>query len=491
MDIGSRICAIYIRKSRKDKDKRSARLEAQREELPAYASSMGWNYEVYDEGYRSAARGKIAGLVERARMEADIRAGKIGVVLTIEISRLSRDDTNQDFSAFSALCRDNQVLLAVPGQIIDLNNSDQWALSSMGGVLSSAEMQKFKERTANGRSKNFRDGKWLGGITPPPYKYDYEKSVPVIDPEQLPRMKEIWRLSLTLSAKAIAEMLGLPEINVRRALTDRRLLYYQAKRIDNTGNEILCEWEPVMTAEEAALIIAARRTRRSNGNKLAYGALLSALKILRCGYCGNTAKTFQGKRTKAGERHDYYACQRKNGQTCPESRMVKQASFNTIVSTNLLNTLSDIEALKHYWLASQDVENPEKELATLSKQATKLEAQKKNLVDMVANGGLDFADVKAKKAEIEAGLTLISERRREIFTRQDIMPGFDALEITPDDWWDFEIDDQREIISEAIERIDLYATYAIITYKFPKSESGDRTSRVRLPELDKPKKKKS
>ena len=71
--------AIYIRKSRKDKDKPSHRLELQREQLPAHAKNQGWAYEIYDDGHASAARGKTDDLRERARLEADIRSGKVGV----------------------------------------------------------------------------------------------------------------------------------------------------------------------------------------------------------------------------------------------------------------------------------------------------------------------------------------------------------------------------------------------------------------------------
>ncbi|HAR45079.1 MAG TPA: DNA recombinase, partial [Nitrospiraceae bacterium] len=67
--------AIYIRKSREEKDKPSHRLTVQREQLPAYAAAQGWSYEVYDDGHASAARGKTEDLKERSRLEADIRAG--------------------------------------------------------------------------------------------------------------------------------------------------------------------------------------------------------------------------------------------------------------------------------------------------------------------------------------------------------------------------------------------------------------------------------
>src|SRR6185369_4013272 len=99
-------CAIYIRKSREEKDKPSQRLTVQREQLPAYAALQGWQSLIYDDGHASAAQGKPESLKERARLETDIRAGKINIILCIELSRLSRDDTMQDYIAWLTLCSD-------------------------------------------------------------------------------------------------------------------------------------------------------------------------------------------------------------------------------------------------------------------------------------------------------------------------------------------------------------------------------------------------
>ncbi|MBE0653119.1 MAG: recombinase family protein, partial [Bacteroidales bacterium] len=97
-------CAIYIRKSREDKSKPAHRLTVQREQLPAYAKAQGWTSLIYDDGHASAARGKTEDLQQRNRLESDIRAGKINIILTIELSRLSRDDSMQDYTAWLHLC---------------------------------------------------------------------------------------------------------------------------------------------------------------------------------------------------------------------------------------------------------------------------------------------------------------------------------------------------------------------------------------------------
>lgn len=92
--------AVYIRKSREDKTKPGYRLSLQRRQLPAHAGSQGWHAAIYDDGHASAARGKIEDFKERSRLKADIRANKIDIVVVIGLSRLSRDDSLQDYVAW-------------------------------------------------------------------------------------------------------------------------------------------------------------------------------------------------------------------------------------------------------------------------------------------------------------------------------------------------------------------------------------------------------
>ncbi len=244
--------AIYIRKSREDKDKPSHRLTVQREQLPAYAESRGWQFEIYDDGHASASRGKVDELKERARMERDIRAGKVHIILCIELSRLSRDESMQDYTAWLALCSEFGVKLATPSRTLDPVQHSDWMLLLMEGGFSSVEMKVLQARMREGRLQAQREGKWLGGTPPSPYKYDRNQGGLIVDTLQLSQMKHIWELAETRSAKAIARELMMPEIAVRRAICDDRLMIFQSLRHDpETGVIIQCDWEPVMNAEQA------------------------------------------------------------------------------------------------------------------------------------------------------------------------------------------------------------------------------------------------
>ncbi|MEA3545743.1 MAG: recombinase family protein, partial [Thermodesulfobacteriota bacterium] len=142
--------AIYIRKSREDKSKPSHRLTVQRQQLPAYAQSQGWTPTVYDDGHASAARGKTEDLAQRNQLETDIKSGKIQIILTIELSRLSRDDSMQDYTSWLHLCSQNNVKLATMSRTLDPAQHSDWMLLLMEGGFSSVEMKVLQGRMAEG-----------------------------------------------------------------------------------------------------------------------------------------------------------------------------------------------------------------------------------------------------------------------------------------------------------------------------------------------------
>jgi DNA invertase Pin-like site-specific DNA recombinase len=475
--------AIYIRKSREDKDKPSHRLTVQREQLPAYAAAQGWSSTIYDDGHASAAQGKTESLKERARLETDIRAGNINLILTIELSRLSRDDSLQDYVAWLDLCSKHGVRLATMSRILDPAQHSDWMLLLMEGGFSSVEMRVLKARMNDGWQQAYRAGKFLGGTPPPPYIYDHATGRPVIDPDKLPQMTRLWNLAETLSAKAIAEKLKIPEIAVRRAISDDRLNFYQAQRInEETGEIIACDWEPCMFADQAQRIRSGRRSRKNgSGQRAAYSSLLSAMNLVYCGYCGGFVKTWQGP--KRGEKTPtaYYSCSKKNGHTCPKARMFQQPDINSLVVGNLLKVISNLDALKHFWDVSRDDNATMKELAELTKKAKAVEQNKQRLVTAIAEGVIEFADAKGQMQKLNETHDEIKSKQQQILSQLQDPPDWDALAITTEEFHNMDMADQREILRNAITRIDIYNSYAIITYPFPRNISGNRTSRIHLP----------
>jgi len=474
--------AIYIRKSREEKDKPSHRLTVQREQLPAYAAAQGWSYEVYDDGHASAARGKTEDLKERSRLEADIRAGRIGVILTIELSRLSRDDSLQDYVGWLHLCAEKRVRLATMSRILDPGQHSDWMLLLMEGGFSSVEMRVLQGRMAEGRAQAAQVGKFLGGRLPPPYVHGKAKAAPVIDPDALVRMQRLWTLAESKSTRAISEELRMPLIAVRRAIADDRLLFYQALRSGPRGELIDCEWEPCMTAEQAERIRANRRNLYSSGSRKVYGGLLSNLGIFVCGYCGRSIRSWQGRTRNDGARTDYYGCKANElKRLCPPARMIAQQTVDERVILNVLGTLSNVEELQGYWDAAQTDQSNAPRLAAIEKQYQTLQVKKQRLVAAIVEEVLSFADGKQQRQEIDAALEELARQKKDILASIQSQPDWETLSITREEFDALEDVEKREMLFMVIREIKVFSSYLLIDYHFPRSAAGDTVARVNLP----------
>lgn len=483
-DLDPFVVGIYIRKSRESSEE-AHRLEYQRSFLPQHAKSNGWTYEVYDEGFASAAKGKTGRLQERARLERDIRAGKIQMVLVLELSRLSRDETARDLVEWVTLCADHEVKIATPNRILDPCNDSDWTMLWMESGLSTAEMKRLLTRFAQGRDQAFKKGVWLGGRPPRPYKYDRNLKKPVPDPEQLPRYQKLWQLAENHSAFAVAHELGIPEIEVRRSISDDRLLIFQGKRHHpETGEAITCNWEPVMTQEQADRIKAARRTRKTNEVSRPFAALLSALDLLRCGYCGKTVKTWNNsKRRKDGSRVDYYGCVTKSEKkACPSSRMILQPILDEKVITNVFGTIKALDELIRLFHESQENGGVTGRLNELKRREESLQEKMELLIQSVTQEKVfSWDDIKKAKFALEEEIAAGKKKRDELQSQIVTPPDWESMTLTRGEFDLLDQLDQRRFLKTVLEEITLYRDSALIKYRFPRATDGSRVSRIHLP----------
>ena len=484
-------CAIYIRKSREEAGKPSHRLTVQREQLPAHARAQGWHVSIYDDGHASAARGKTEDLRERARLETDIRARRVQIVLCIELSRLSRDDSLQDYVAWLHLCSQHHVKLATPSRILDPGQHSDWMLLLMEGGFSSVEMRVLQARMRQGRAQAHQEGKYLSGNPPIPYRYDRAIGGLIIDPQQLPRFERMMHLAQTLPALQVAQKTGLPTITVRRAIADDRLLMYQGLRLGENETPIIGQWPPVLTAEQAARIRAARINRVSGYNRRTSASLLTNLGLLMCGYCGRSIRAWAGRTRKDGTRQAYYGCTAKEGRDCPPSRMIDQGLIDQAIITHLLDTLAQTAQLQHYWHINQNHGDHADKLKTIEHTITTLTQKKQRLVAAIAEGIIDFTDAKQQRRQIESQLHDATTQRQQLTAAQASPPDWDALHITPQDWDTLTRDEQRDLIRATIAQAKLYTRHIIMDYHFPRAADGTTTARLTIPEKKRHKSKKN
>ncbi|NVD45940.1 recombinase family protein [Qipengyuania atrilutea] len=214
-------CAIYTRKSTDeglDKDFNS--LDAQREACAAYVMSQqheGWTLvpELYDDG------GHSGGTIERPALQellADVRAGKVDVVVVYKIDRLTR--SLADFAKIVDVLDEAEASFVSVTQAFSTTSS--MGRLTLNVLLSFAQFERevgaerIRDKVAASKAK----GMWMGGSVPLGYKAIDRKLVVI--PEEAETVREIMRRYLgAVSIKALVEELARDGIVSKRHVSKR------------------------------------------------------------------------------------------------------------------------------------------------------------------------------------------------------------------------------------------------------------------------------
>jgi len=214
-------CAIYTRKSTDeglDKDFNS--LDAQREACAAYVQSQqheGWTLlpEFYDDG------GHSGGTLERPALQqllADVKAGKVDVVVVYKIDRLTR--SLADFAKIVDVLDEAEASFVSVTQAFSTTSS--MGRLTLNVLLSFAQFERevgaerIRDKIAASKAK----GMWMGGSLPLGYKAVDRKLVVI--PEEAESVRKIMRRYLEAdSIKALVEELGRDGFVSKRHISKR------------------------------------------------------------------------------------------------------------------------------------------------------------------------------------------------------------------------------------------------------------------------------
>lgn len=470
---------IYIRKSR-ESDGPAYRLEVQRESLPAYAKAQGWEPRIFDEGYASAARG--ASLPERDRLETEIRAGRVGIVLVIELTRLSRDETLEDYVRWLALCSEHGAKLATPSRCLDPAHSSDWMLLLLEGGFSSVEMRHLQKRMGEGRARAWEQGAYVGGSIPAGYRRENGRIVLV--PEEAERVRSaLEAVTVAPSLRQAAHKTGIAYHRLRRWITEDLLLWWVARRPsrERPGEWVRCQWEPVIDEALADRVRLARGKMRDRGEPARTRRyLLTGLGLLECGYCGGRVKASpSGHARTDGTLLAHYGCysaDRATWRCRPEARGHPVPEIDAGVIRHVLHTLSRVEALEDHYRQKQ----PRPGLDALADRERHLLAQRKRLVEAVGLGVIPFDAARARTDELAAGLAAVEAEREEALAADDAPPDWKALANLRDRWEALDRVARRDLLSALLEKIRLFDTYCILHYRIPLDAAGRTKARFRL-----------
>jgi site-specific DNA recombinase len=343
--------AIYTRQSVAS-DLEFGSLQAQREAVAAYITSQrgeGW-VELpthYDD------HGFSGGTLERPafeRLVADVSAGKVDLIATYKIDRISR--SLPDFTKFITLLEQRGVGFVSTTQSFDTRTSMGRLTLNILASFSQFEREVISERIKDKMQATRRRGAWTGGR--PILGYDVVAKRLVVNTDEAQQVSSTFQLYLehgTLRA-TVAEL---------RRRGWRNKSFTTKKGTTATGNEfttttlhslltnvlyigrVRAGEDLVQGAHEAVvahdLWDTVQQQLRANANdhgvktRNATGALLRGL--LRCKRCGSTmTHTFS---TKKDRRYRFYTCARlhtEGAEACPGSR-VAAGPFETFVCNQI------------------------------------------------------------------------------------------------------------------------------------------------------------
>jgi site-specific DNA recombinase len=192
-------CAVYTRKSSEEGlEQEFNSLHAQREACEAYIRSQrheGWTClpQAYDDG------GFSGGTMDRPALRhllSDIRDGKVDVIVTYKIDRLTR--SLADFAKITEIFEARGVSFVSVTQ--QFNTTTSMGRLTLNVLLSFAQFERevAGERIRDKIAASKRKGMWMGGV--PPLGYRVQDRKLVVIPEEGDTVRHIFRRYVALGS---------------------------------------------------------------------------------------------------------------------------------------------------------------------------------------------------------------------------------------------------------------------------------------------------
>ena len=193
--INQKITALYCRLSLEDsRENESMSISNQKLMLRDYAEKNGmFQYEYYvDDGYT----GRNFNRPSFQRMIADIEAGKVGCVITKDLSRLGRNYIEAGSYIEIFFPKHNVRYIAVTDGVDSLTRQEM-DITPFKNILNDMYSRDISKKVLAGRMTRSRQGKFCGGQPPLGLMRDPdEKGHLIIDPETAPVIRRIFELAL-------------------------------------------------------------------------------------------------------------------------------------------------------------------------------------------------------------------------------------------------------------------------------------------------------
>ena len=455
-----KITALYCRLSLEDgRENESMSISNQKLMLKDYAEKNGmFQYEYYvDDGYT----GRNFNRPSFQRMIADIEAGKVGCVITKDLSRLGRNYIEAGSYIEILFPKHNVRYIAVTDGVDSLTRQEM-DITPFKNILNDMYSRDISKKVLAGRMTRSRQGKFCGGQPPLGLMRDPDDNGHLIlDPETAPVIRKIYDLALDgWGCMRIAKKLMEDRVPITRVKgnTECDVNYYAwgGARISHIlrnpfykGAHLVCrthqkgirsntydiipreDWEVIEGCHEAIIPpeewaqvqeIIDRRPTIMEGNSCPFYNLFHG--ILYCATCGKSMQVRYekvgrtGKNRFTGEQREpidkaYYICQTYN-------RLGKDAcTSHKIEARDLYNlVLKDIQELAA--MALKDADAFYKRLSSRMERRYMADASETQK---------ECGRLEARNQEIDSMfLSLYTDKAKGILTEQRFMKLTSALE---------------------------------------------------------------
>ena len=429
-----KITALYCRLSLDDGgENESMSISNQKAMLIDYAERNGmFRYEYFvDDGYT----GRNFNRPSFQRMIAEIEAGKIGCVITKDLSRLGRNYIEAGSYIEIFFPKHNVRYIAVTDGVDSLTRQEM-DITPFKNILNDMYSRDISKKVLAGRMARSRQGKFGGGQTPLGLMRDPDdRGHLIIDPETAPVIRKIYELALDgWGCMRIAKQLMEDKIPITRVKgnTEYDVNYYSwgSARISHIlrnpfykGAHLVCrthqkgirsntydfiprdEWEIIEGCHEAIITpeewdkvqeLIDRRPTIMQGNACPFYNIFHG--IIYCATCGKSMQVRYekvgrtGKNRFTGEMREpidkaYYICQTYNrlGKDACTSHKIEARDLYNLVLTDIqkLAALALKDADSFYQRLSSRMESRYKaDVSEMKKECEYLEKKNQEIDDM-------------------------------------------------------------------------------------------------------------
>lgn len=455
-----RRCGLYLRMSLINKDDG---IERQRDEGSTMADRRGWQIvDTYAE--KVSAKGK-ANRVQFRRMIADVRAGKLDVIVAWDLTRLTRNA--RDRLALVEACRDLGVIVAlVKGSDMDPTTASGRLVIGILGEVAQMEIDLKSERQLSADHQRAQRG--FGPSVTRYRAFGYTPELVVIDAEAEAIRDAAAAILAGASTSGIARQWDAAGFRptggadhwsvstVRAALTHPRVSALVTRGgeivLGPNGDPVPAVWAPILDddtrravaatlAEDRVLTVATRgggtttmRPRTNRGGGRPESSLLGGIALCPCG-----SKVTTGQDTATGR--GTYRCRDRiadyqGKHLGSRSRKVADAFVRTVMITRLGG--DDLEAL---------LRRQAPDVAPLRAERQTLTARLAEVADMLADGELNREQARRANERVNGRLTEVDEVLADA-ARESVLALLVGAEDVAGAWDGMPVDRRRTVIRE-------------------------------------------